>query len=155
MGSLSLIGLGLYDEKDLTLRGIEEAKNSDEVFIYTYTGIWFGNLKKIEKLWRALGARVILLSTDKHDKALAFVSHLPHIVAFSLINVIPADFLKFSSSGLKDTTRIAASSSNLWEDIFFSNKKAALPWPPVVKHYLIDISPCRDNVQIAFPWRLG
>jgi diphthine synthase len=50
MGRLSLIGLGLYDEKDLTLRGIEEAKKADEVFIDTYTGIWNGNLEKLEKI---------------------------------------------------------------------------------------------------------
>ena len=50
MGKLSLIGLGLWDEKDLTLRGIEEAKKSNEVFLDTYTGIWNGNLKKLEKI---------------------------------------------------------------------------------------------------------
>ncbi|MBS3055704.1 MAG: diphthine synthase [Candidatus Aenigmarchaeota archaeon] len=50
MGKLSLVGLGLYDEKDLTIRGIEEAKNADEVFIDTYTGIWNGDLKKLEKI---------------------------------------------------------------------------------------------------------
>jgi len=50
MGKLSLIGLGLYDEKDLTLKGIEEAKQADEVFIDTYTGIWHGNLKKLQKI---------------------------------------------------------------------------------------------------------
>jgi diphthine synthase len=50
MGRLCLIGLGLHDEKDLTLRGIEEAKEADEVFIDTYTGIWNGDLKKLEKI---------------------------------------------------------------------------------------------------------
>jgi diphthine synthase len=59
MGKLSLIGLGLYDEKDLTLRGIGEAKEADEVFLDTYTGIWHGNLKKVEKL---IGKKIQLLA---------------------------------------------------------------------------------------------
>lgn len=79
--------------------------------------------KRIEKLWRACGARVILLSSAQHDKALSFVSHLPHIVAFSLIGIVPREYLKFAASGLKDTTRIAASDSEIWADIFFSNQE--------------------------------
>jgi diphthine synthase len=47
---LSLIGLGLYDEKDLTLRGIEEAKSADKIYLDLYTGMWNGNLKKLEKI---------------------------------------------------------------------------------------------------------
>jgi len=80
-------------------------------------------LNKIKKLWDALGARVMLLPADSHDKILSFVSHLPHIAAFSLISIVPAKYLKFAASGLKDTTRIASSDSQLWSDIFLSNPK--------------------------------
>lgn len=77
--------------------------------------------RKIEKLWRQLGARVVFLSSQNHDKIISFVSHLPHIIAFSLIGIIPKQYLRFGSSGLKDTTRIAASEAELWLDIFLSN----------------------------------
>jgi len=83
-------------------------------------------LNKIKKFWAGLGAKVFFISPALHDKVLSFTSHLPHIAAFSLIGVIPENFLKFSSGGLKDTTRIAASDAGLWEDIFLSNRENIL-----------------------------
>lgn len=83
-------------------------------------------LEKIKKLWQSLGAKVIFLSPKAHDKALSFVSHLPHIAAFSLINTVPKEHLRFASSGLSDSTRVAASDSQLWSDIFLSNKRNIL-----------------------------
>ena len=80
-------------------------------------------LKKIKDLWNHLGARVIVLSPDTHDRILSFVSHLPHVIAFSLIGAVPGEYLKFGATGLKDTTRIASSDSRLWADIFLSNRK--------------------------------
>lgn len=80
-------------------------------------------LNRLSLLWRRLGARTALLSPQAHDKILSFVSHLPHIVAFSLIGIIPRQYLRFASSGLKDTTRIAASEGELWADILLSNRK--------------------------------
>jgi len=83
-------------------------------------------IEKIKLLWRSFGARVILLSPVEHDKILSFVSHLAHIAAFSLIAAVPGEYFKFASSGLKDTTRIAASESELWADIFLSNRRNIL-----------------------------
>ncbi len=83
-------------------------------------------LTKIRQLWVALGAKVICLGPGRHDKILSLTSHLPHIVAFCLINSIPVRWLKFSSGGLRDTTRIAASEALLWRDIFLSNRKNML-----------------------------
>lgn len=83
-------------------------------------------LKKIKNLWSNLGARVVFLNPDTHDKILSFVSHLPHAVAFSLMGSVPDKYLKFSANGLKDTTRIALSDSQLWADIFLSNRKYML-----------------------------
>ena len=79
-------------------------------------------LKKIEKMWKKLGAKTITLTPKLHDRNLAFASHLPHAVAYSLMKSIPADTLKFSAGGLRDTTRIAASDPLLWRDIFLTNK---------------------------------
>lgn len=83
-------------------------------------------LKKMRLFWSKLGARTVLLTPATHDKILSFVSHLPHIVAFSLIGIIPRRYLRFASSGFKDTTRIAASESSLWVDIFLSNQKSII-----------------------------
>ncbi len=78
---------------------------------------------KIKRLWSCIGAKVVSLSCDTHDRILSLTSHLPHIAAFSLMNVIPEKYLTFASGGLKDTTRIAASDTRLWNDIFLSNQK--------------------------------
>lgn len=83
-----------------------------------------GSLAK--RFWNKLGARTVFLTPADHDKILAFVSHLPHIIAFSLINTVPSEYFKFSATGLKDTTRIAASDSLLWAEIFLTNKRNAL-----------------------------
>lgn len=80
-------------------------------------------LRIIEKLWRIAGADVSCIGPAAHDKALSFISHLPHIAAFSLIGCIPDKFLKLAPCSLRETTRIAASDSRLWSDIFLSNKE--------------------------------
>ena len=64
---------------------------------------------------------MIYLSPSKHDKIISYVSHLPHVVAFSLIQSITRKNLPFASGGLKDTTRIASSPAELWSDIFLTN----------------------------------
>ncbi|MDP2044208.1 MAG: prephenate dehydrogenase [Candidatus Omnitrophota bacterium] len=83
-------------------------------------------LNKIKLLWRKLGAQVVILTPKKHDQILAFTSHLPHTIAFSLIGSIPDKFLSISSGGLKDTTRISGSNALLWSKIFLSNRKNLL-----------------------------
>lgn len=83
-------------------------------------------LRKIKKLWISLGANVKIMSAQEHDRVLAYISHLPHIIAFSLIQSIPEGFLKLSPRGLKDMTRIASSDPILWRDIFSSNKTQVL-----------------------------
>lgn len=80
------------------------------------------SLEKIKKFWLRLGTKVVSLSPDKHDRILAFISHLPHTTAFALINSVPEQYLKFAASGLKDTTRIAGSDALLWSDIFLTNR---------------------------------
>lgn len=80
-------------------------------------------LRTIKALWNNLGAKTVILSPDTHDEILSFVSHLPHAVAFSLIDTVPLNVLKFAANGFKDTTRIAMSDERLWADIFLSNRK--------------------------------
>ncbi|HTY45635.1 MAG TPA: prephenate dehydrogenase [Patescibacteria group bacterium] len=79
-------------------------------------------LAKVKRLWLKLGAKVITMTPRMHDEALAFVSHLPHAAAYSLINTVPPEYLRFCAGGLKDTTRIASSDPAIWVDIFLSNR---------------------------------
>ena len=81
------------------------------------------SLSRINKFWQSLGAEVTLLSPQKHDAAVAFVSHLPHAVAVSLTNTVPAANFKFAAGGFKDVTRIAESSETIWQSIFASNRQ--------------------------------
>lgn len=83
-------------------------------------------LNKIKNFWKALGAEVFYLSPAKHDKYISYTSHLPHIVAFSLIHSIPRNTLYLASGGLRDATRIAASGDELWKDIFITNPENIL-----------------------------
>ncbi|MFA5362054.1 MAG: prephenate dehydrogenase [Candidatus Omnitrophota bacterium] len=80
-------------------------------------------VRKVRKLWVSVGARVVILDPKKHDRALSLISHLPHVAAFSLMNVIPVQFLAFAPPSLREATRVAASDGELWSDIMYSNKK--------------------------------
>jgi prephenate dehydrogenase len=84
------------------------------------------SLLKVKKLWQGLGAKTLKVTAPEHDRIMASVSHLPHAAAFALMNSVPGVFLKFSASGLKDTTRISASEPELWADIFLSNDRNIL-----------------------------
>lgn len=79
-------------------------------------------LGKLSNMWESLGATVINMTAEKHDKILARTSHLPQLIAFSLANIIKEEQWQFSGGGLKDMTRIASSDPNLWMDICTQNK---------------------------------
>jgi prephenate dehydrogenase len=83
-------------------------------------------LAKIELFWKALGAKVIFMSAKAHDGIVAKISHLPHILAYALCNTVSSDELHAAGSGFKDTTRIAKSRSEMWEDIFIQNQPSVL-----------------------------
>src|SRR3990172_716565 len=89
-------------------------------------------LEKIRKVWEAAGSDIILMDADKHDSILAAVSHLPHVIAYSLVNTVDdvKDFeesiLNYSAGGFRDFTRIASSSPEMWRDICLANKEAIL-----------------------------
>ena len=90
-------------------------------------------LEKINALWQAVGMNVIRLSAGEHDFIFGAVSHLPHIVAYALMNTLGAlrtkddrEVTAFSGAGLKDITRIASSDPVMWRDICLSNRKHSL-----------------------------
>lgn len=85
-------------------------------------------LGKAKKLWQGLGAKVLFLTVDEHDRQLAYTSHLPHAVAYVLVQsvagaVMQKGFQTQVGGGFKDTTRIAASDAIMWRDIFLDNQK--------------------------------
>ena len=80
----------------------------------------------IEEFWQSLGARVIRMSPENHDAALACTSHLPHLVASALAAATPEELLPLTATGWQDTTRIAAGDVELWRQIFVANRDSTL-----------------------------
>lgn len=88
-------------------------------------------LTKVKNLWESAGAKVFTMDPKTHDWVFGLVSHLPHVVAYALVNSVasikePADILDFAGGGLRDYTRIGASSPDMWSDIFLKNKENVL-----------------------------
>jgi prephenate dehydrogenase len=88
-------------------------------------------LATIAELWRACGANVRELDAAAHDRIFAAVSHLPHVLAFALVDLLAAradaaDVFRYAASGFRDFTRIAASSPEMWRDIALANRDALL-----------------------------
>lgn len=83
-------------------------------------------LKKVVNFWSSLGAKVKIMSPAAHDRSVSLISHLPHIVGFSLAGSVPEKELICAAEGFKDTTRVASSDPKLWADIFLTNKKEIL-----------------------------
>ena len=88
---------------------------------------------KLESFWRKLGSDVEIMSADHHDMVLAITSHVPHLIAFNIVNtaahlerVTDKEVIKFSAGGFRDFTRIAASDPVMWRDVFLNNKDAVL-----------------------------
>jgi prephenate dehydrogenase len=80
--------------------------------------------RKAEQFWKALGSRVLEHDPKWHDVAVAQVSHIPHLVAAALINNVMEKSMDVAGSGLRDTTRVASGSPELWTEIAWANRKA-------------------------------
>lgn len=83
-------------------------------------------IAKVAGFWRSIGGRVKVMSPAEHDRTTALISHLPHVVAFSLAGAVPGEEMMCAAEGFKDTTRVASSDPELWADIFLTNRKALL-----------------------------
>ncbi len=90
-------------------------------------------LKKLRKFWESLGSKVDEMDAEHHDKVLAIVSHLPHIIAYNIVGtaddletVTESEVIKYSASGFRDFTRLAASDPTMWRDVCLHNKDAIL-----------------------------
>lgn len=92
-----------------------------------------GAIEKAAALWAAIGADVEVMDAAHHDLALAVTSHLPHLIAFTLVGaaddveaVAHGEVIKYSAGGFRDFTRIAASDPIMWRDVFLNNREAVL-----------------------------
>lgn len=90
-------------------------------------------VENLAAFWRSLGANVETMSAEHHDLVLAVTSHLPHLIAYTIVGtadelaaVTRSEVLKFSAGGFRDFTRIAASDPTMWRDVFLANKDAVL-----------------------------
>ncbi len=89
-------------------------------------------LEKVTSIWRESGMEVVLMDAQRHDRIMGAISHLPHIVASSLVQTIKGspdpteDLLGYASGGFNDTTRVASSSPEIWRDIYLWNREAVL-----------------------------
>ena len=88
---------------------------------------------KVAEMWRRAGSMIEVMDAAHHDQVLAITSHLPHLIAYTIVGTatdleehLKAEVIKFSASGFRDFTRIAASDPVMWRDIFLANKDAVL-----------------------------
>ena len=86
-------------------------------------------IAKLRMLWEAVGAKAMPMDADHHDAILAHTSHLPHLLAFNLVEQLAShddnlDMFRYAAGGFRDFTRIAASDPKMWHDIFFANQNA-------------------------------
>ena len=108
-------------------------------------------LKKIIKLWKRLGSKVIIMDPKSHDEIFSLTSHLPHLIAYNLIKTAQdfqrkkkKNIIKFSAGGLRDFSRIAASNEIMWRDIFFSNKKNMIK---VIDMFIRNLNSFKKNIK--------
>ncbi len=105
-------------------------------------------LARLQRLWEGCGATVLTMSVAYHDEVLAATSHLPHLIAFSLVDTLAGedenmDIFRYAAGGFRDFTRIAASDPVMWHDIFLSNRDAVLR---VIDHFTHDLDQLRSAI---------
>jgi cyclohexadieny/prephenate dehydrogenase len=90
-------------------------------------------IKRVGDLWRGCGSLIEIMEASHHDKVLAITSHLPHLIAYTIVGTAAhleedaqSEVIKFSASGFRDFTRIAASDPTMWRDVFLNNREAVL-----------------------------
>jgi prephenate dehydrogenase len=102
-------------------------------------------VRLVRAAWRACGARIVRLQAAEHDAIFGAVSHLPHVAAFALMNLLgqrrdARRLLGYSGGGLRDTVRIAGSSPEMWRDICIANRTALLP---LIDGYISELETAR------------
>ncbi len=114
-----------------------------------------GAVAKLKAFWEACGAQVEIMDAGHHDLVLAVTSHVPHLIAYNIVGTVndlervtEKEVIKFSASGFRDFTRIAASDPTMWRDIFMNNKEAVLE---ILGRFTEDLA----SLQKAIRWGDG
>lgn len=120
-----------------------------------FEGVDEGAVARVVAFWEALGSAVETMAPDHHDRVLAVTSHLPHLIAYTIVGtasdleaVTSSEVIKFSAGGFRDFTRIAASDPTMWRDVFLTNKEAVLE---MLQRFSEDLS----QLQRAIRWGDG
>ncbi|MBC7950352.1 MAG: prephenate/arogenate dehydrogenase family protein [Rhodospirillaceae bacterium] len=108
-------------------------------------------IAKVRALWEAVGSTVEEMEPHHHDRVLAITSHLPHLIAYTIVGTandleghLQQEVIKFSASGFRDFTRIAASDPIMWRDIFLNNKEAVLE---VIQRFTEDLTALQRSIR--------
>ncbi|HEX2770393.1 MAG TPA: prephenate dehydrogenase/arogenate dehydrogenase family protein [Geobacteraceae bacterium] len=102
-------------------------------------------LNKVVRMWEIAGSEVMLMDVAKHDRVLAAISHLPHMVAYALVNAVgdydrfDESILKYTAGGFKDFTRIASSDPVMWRDIAMMNRESVLELMDFFAEYFAEL----------------
>ncbi|MEG3176783.1 prephenate/arogenate dehydrogenase family protein [Sphingomonas sp. RB3P16] len=112
-------------------------------------------VERVAEFWRRLGADIEMMAPDHHDRVLAITSHLPHLIAYTIVGtasdmeeVTRSEVIKYSAGGFRDFTRIAASDPTMWRDVFLANREAVLD---MLQRFSEDLS----ALQRAIRWGKG
>ena len=108
-------------------------------------------LNNLKAMWQACGSDVETMTPSHHDRILAITSHLPHLIAYTIVGTatdladdIKSEVIKYSASGFRDFTRIAASDPTMWRDIFLNNQDAVLD---VIQRFSEDLSGLQKAIR--------
>lgn len=118
-------------EKSGVLAGVDGLYEGHKVILTPTADTDANALNKVKKLWQTVGAQVICMEVEHHDEVLAATSHLPHLLAFSLVDTLAGErdnqeIFRYAAGGFRDFTRIAASDPSMWHDIYQANQAAVL-----------------------------
>ncbi|CAB4244282.1 Prephenate dehydrogenase [Methylacidimicrobium sp. AP8] len=98
----------------------------------------------VEAFWLALGARTLRLSAPEHDRRVAAVSHLPHLLAAVLVRSVDSGALEVAGPGFRDVTRIAAGPAEMWSEILLANRENVLP---ALRSFLAGLQKATDDLE--------
>jgi len=110
-------------------------------------------LSGLVSFWEALGANVEIMDAEHHDLVLAVTSHLPHLIAYTIVgtasdleDVTQSEVIKYSAGGFRDFTRIAASDPTMWRDVFLTNKEAVLT---MLQRFTEDLTALQRAIRVG------
>jgi cyclohexadieny/prephenate dehydrogenase len=108
-------------------------------------------VERVAELWRRCGSQVEIMEPSHHDQVLAITSHLPHLIAYCIVGTVTGveeatqkEVIKFSASGFRDFTRIAASDPVMWRDVFLNNREAVLE---MLGRFSEDLAALQRNIR--------